>query len=135
MRIVSLLLEGILVYIVGSGEFCLIWSRTMSLRFREGNKVALLRGTEGDSEAVLLAEYTIANLYNATEEKVKTMNLVYFVHLVIRDTLRKRGWIVFSISSLTTIMLANHYVKIWFECTILVLDILVQLGRRFCFIR
>ena len=49
----------------------------MSLRFREGNKVALMRGTEGDSESVLLAEYTKTDLYSAADERVKT--IVYFL--------------------------------------------------------
>ena len=48
----------------------------MSLRFRAGNKVALLRGTEGHSETILLAEYTKTNLYNTTDEKVH-VNLDY----------------------------------------------------------
>ena len=43
----------------------------MSLRFRAGNKVALLRGSEGHTEAVLLAEYTQTDLYNPADEKVQ----------------------------------------------------------------
>ena len=51
----------------------------MSLRFRGGNKVALIRGTEGDSESVLLAEYTKTDLYNAADERVKL--IAYFDHI------------------------------------------------------
>ena len=73
-------------YIVGSGEFCLIWTRTMSLRFREGNKVALMRGTEGDSESVLLAEYTKTDLYNAADERVRVHSHLRFIrHEILRE--------------------------------------------------
>ena len=58
----------------------------MSLRFREGNKVALMRGTEGDSESVLLAEYTKTDLYNPADERVRVHSHLRFIrHEILRE--------------------------------------------------
>ena len=59
-----------------------------------------MRGTEGDSESVLLAEYTKTDLYTAADEKVTP--IAYFGHLeLLRRSFDKQGWVILSVYSLT----------------------------------
>ena len=45
-----------------------------------------MRGTEGDSESVLLAEYTKTDLYNAADERVKVHSHLKFIrHEILRE--------------------------------------------------
>ena len=59
-----------MMFVLGSGEFVLAWPNVMSLRFKDNQYVALMRSNEGNSDSVVLAEYSRTDLYKTDETKV-----------------------------------------------------------------